>query len=131
MILNLGLYLCLQFRNEIGSDAVVMTQNPALTPIRPDTAYKIMTAKQWSQFQADGVFYGAPVDLADGYIHLSTAGQLTETLNKHFSGQAGLIIVQVNLAELGGSVKWEISRGGELFPHVYAALPIQAVLSTQ
>jgi uncharacterized protein (DUF952 family) len=96
-----------------------------------DTAYKILTANQWRQFEADNVFYGAPVDLADGYIHLSAAGQLAETLDKHFAGQTGLVIAEVDLAALGSSVKWEVSRGGALFPHVYAALPMHAVISTR
>ena len=106
-----------------------MTYNP--DHLRPETAYKILTADQWLQFQTDGVFYGAPVDLADGYIQLSAAGQLAETLDKHFAGQTGLVIAEVDLAALGSSVKWEVSRGGALFPHVYAALPMQAVISTR
>jgi uncharacterized protein (DUF952 family) len=95
----------------------------------PATAYKILTADQWAQFQADGVFHGAPIDLADGYIHLSTADQLDETLTKHFAGQSGLVIAEVDLEHLGDAVRWEVSRGGALFPHVYAALPMAAVLS--
>jgi uncharacterized protein (DUF952 family) len=91
------------------------------------TAFKILTASQWAQFQADGAFHGAPVDIADGYIHLSTADQLDETLAKHFSGQHDLAIAEVNLAALGTTVKWEISRGGALFPHIYGPLPISAI----
>ncbi len=91
------------------------------------TAYKIFTAAQWAQFEADGVFTGAPVDLADGYIHLSTADQLEETLAKHFAGQAGLVIAEVDLGILGDTVKWEISRGGALFPHIYGVLGMDAV----
>jgi uncharacterized protein (DUF952 family) len=97
-------------------------------PAHPATAYKILTAGEWAQFQADGVFHGAPVDLADGYIHLSTADQLQGTLDKHFAGQAGLVIVEVDLAALGNAVRWEVSRGGALFPHIYAALPMSAVI---
>jgi uncharacterized protein (DUF952 family) len=93
------------------------------------TAYKILTADQWSQFQADGVFLGAPVDLADGYIHLSAADQLADTLDKHFAGQKNLVIAEVDLAALGTTVKWEVSRGGALFPHIYGPLPMSAVLS--
>jgi uncharacterized protein (DUF952 family) len=95
---------------------------------RPATAYKILTADQWAQFQADGMFYGAPVDLADGYIHLSASDQLQGTLDKHFAGQDGLVIAEVDLAALGETVKWEVSRGGALFPHIYGALPMAAVL---
>ena len=92
-------------------------------------AFKILTADQWSQFKRDGVFRGAPVDLADGYIHMSTAGQVEETLSKHFAGQSGLVIARIDLTAIEGSVKWEVSRGGALFPHLYAPLPMTAVLS--
>lgn len=96
----------------------------------PTTAYKILTAAQWAQFQAEGIFHGAPVDMADRYIHLSTAEQLQETLDKHFAGHSGLVIAEIDLAQLGDAVKWEPSRGGALFPHVYAPLPISVVLGT-
>jgi uncharacterized protein (DUF952 family) len=97
----------------------------------PATAYKILTAQQWQQFQTDGVFHGAPIDIADGYIHLSTAGQTDETLAKHFAGQSGLVIAQIDLNLLGDAVKWEVSRGGALFPHVYGSLPVEAVTGTR
>ena len=97
----------------------------------PATAYKILTAAQWAQFQADLVFHGAPVDLADGYIHLSAADQLQGTFDKHFAGQSGLVIAEVDLAALGECVKWEVSRGGALFPHIYGPLPMAAVLGVQ
>lgn len=100
-------------------------------PPQPTTAYKIVTAAQWAQFQADGVFHGAPVDLADGYIHLSAADQLQGTLDKHFAGQSGLVIAEVDLAALGESVKWEVSRGNALFPHIYGPLPMAAVLGVR
>jgi len=90
-------------------------------------AYKVFTADQMVQLEADGAFAGAPVDLADGYIHLSTADQLEETVAKHFGGQDNLHIVAVDLEALGGMVKWELSRGGALFPHIYGALPLTAV----
>jgi uncharacterized protein (DUF952 family) len=91
-------------------------------------AYKILTADQWAQFQSEGVFTGAPIDLADGYIHMSTTDQLDETLAKHFAGQTGLIIATVDLTQLGDALKWEISRGGAIFPHYYGALPMAAVV---
>ena len=97
----------------------------------PRTAFKILTCEQWVQFQADGVFHGAPVDLADGYIHLSAADQLQGTLDKHFAGQKGLVIAEVDLAALGDLVRWEVSRGGALFPHIYGILPMTAVLGTR
>ena len=96
--------------------------------LHPATAYKILTADQWAQFQAAGMFHGAPVDLADGYIHLSAADQLQGTLDKHFADQAGLVIAEVDLTILGNTVKWEVSRGDALFPHIYGTLPIAAVL---
>ncbi len=95
------------------------------------TAYKILTAEQWAQFQAEGVFHGAPVDLADGYIHLSAAEQVQGTLDKHFAGRGDLVIAKVDLAALGDLVRWEVSRGGALFPHIYGPLPMTAVLETQ
>ena len=92
-------------------------------------AYKVLTAPQMAELEAEAVFHGAPVDLADGYIHLSTAAQLTETVDKHFAGQADLHLVAVDLAALGDAVKWEPSRGGQLFPHIYAPLPLSAALA--
>jgi uncharacterized protein (DUF952 family) len=77
------------------------------------------------------VFMGAPVDLADGYIHLSAADQLADTLDKHFAGQKNLVIAKVDLAVLGTTLKWEVSRGGALFPHIYGPLRMSAVLSWQ
>jgi uncharacterized protein (DUF952 family) len=90
-------------------------------------AYKILTGGQLARLLADGTFAGAPVDLADGYIHLSTAEQAQATLDKHFAGQDDLHIAVVDLAALGEAVKWEVSRGGALFPHIYADLPLAAV----
>ena len=94
----------------------------------PVTAWKVLTAPQMAQFLADGSFAGAPVDLADGYIHLSAQDQLAETVARHFAGQEGLQLALIDLAALGEAVRWETSRGGALFPHIYASLPISAVL---
>jgi uncharacterized protein (DUF952 family) len=94
-------------------------------------AFKILTADQWQQFQTDGAFAGAPVDLADGYIHMSTAEQVDETLARHFAGQTGLVIVSIDLDTLGDALKWELSRGGALFPHYYGKLPMSAVTATR
>lgn len=93
------------------------------------TAYKVLTADQMAALEHDGAFAGAPVDLADGYIHLSTATQLTETVDKHFAGQDDLHVAAVDLESFGGSLKWEESRGGQLFPHIYGALPLEAVIA--
>lgn len=97
----------------------------------PATAYKILTAPQWAEFQAAGSFAGAPVDLADGYIHLSAADQLRGTLDKHFAGQSDLVIAEIDLTVLGPAVRWEESRGGALFPHIYGILPMAAVRGTR
>ena len=96
---------------------------------RPSLAYKVLTAPQMADFLAQGSFAGAPVDVADGFIHLSTEAQLPGTLAKHFAGQQGLHLAAVDLALLGETVRWEISRGGDHFPHIYAALPLSAVLA--
>ncbi|MFZ2996206.1 DUF952 domain-containing protein [Sphingobium sp.] len=90
-------------------------------------AYKILTAEQYAQFKADGVFHGAPVDLTDGYIHMSTREQAAETAAKHFAGQDRLVMAMIDLAAVRDAIKWEESRGGALFPHLYAPLPISAV----
>ncbi len=84
--------------------------------------FKIATRSQWQQAEVDGVFAGAPVDLADGFIHFSTAAQLAETAARHFAGQDGLMLVAVAADRLGPMLKWEPSRGGALFPHLYASL---------
>jgi beta-hydroxylase len=98
------------------------------TTPQPATAFKILTAAQWAQFAADGVFHGAPVDLADGYIHLSTQDQVQGTLDKHFAGQEGLVLAEVDLTALKDAIKWEPSRGGALFPHIYGDLPMHAIV---
>jgi uncharacterized protein (DUF952 family) len=100
-----------------------------VTPL-PATAFKILTAEEWARFQAEGRFEGSPVDRADGFIHLSAADQVDGTLARHFAGQAGLILAEVDLAALGETVRWEESRGGALFPHVYGVLPLSAVAGT-
>ena len=92
-------------------------------------AFKVLTDQQMSGFERDGVFHGAPVDLEDGFIHMSSAAQLAGTLDKHFAGQANLWIAEVDLEALGEAVQWEVSRGGERFPHLYAPLPLSAVVA--
>ncbi len=92
-------------------------------------AWKVLTAPQLATLLATRAFAGAPVDLADGYIHLSTAEQLPETLAKHFAGRTDLHLAKVDLAMLGDAVRWEPSRGGQLFPHLYGVLPLAAVIA--
>jgi uncharacterized protein (DUF952 family) len=90
-------------------------------------AYKILTAGQWAGWQDRGIFNGAPIDIEDGYIHLSTADQVAETVAKHFVGLNHLMLIEVDLDVLGDAVRWERARGDQLFPHVYDSLPIEAV----
>lgn len=95
--------------------------------VQPGHAWKILTGAQKDQLVSGKVFHGAPVDLADGYIHLSAEPQVIGTLDKHFAGQTGLWLARVDLAQLGDAVHWEVSRDGALFPHIYAPLPFSAV----
>ena len=92
-------------------------------------AYKVLTAEQMTALEHARVFKGAPVDLADGYIHLSTAEQLQETIDRHFAGQDDLWLVAVDLSAVSDSIKWEPSRGGALFPHLYAPLSLDFVVA--
>jgi uncharacterized protein (DUF952 family) len=87
--------------------------------------YKIAPAALWREAEAHGAFLGSPVDLADGFIHFSTAAQARDTAAKHFAGMTDLVLVAV--ATEGLDLRWEPSRGGDLFPHLYAALPLTAV----
>lgn len=96
---------------------------------RPQTAYKVLTADEMAALERDGTFAGAPVDVADGYIHLSTADQLTATVDKHFAGRSDLHVAAVDLGSFGESLKWEESRGGELFPHLYGPLLLETVIA--
>ena len=96
---------------------------------RPATAWKVLTANQFAALESDGSFAGAPVDRDDGFIHLSSADQLAGTIDKHFSGQDGLWLVEVDLGALGDAVRWEPSRGGAEFPHLYAPLPLSAAIA--
>ncbi len=91
------------------------------------TIYKICEQALWRAAEAAGQFLGTPIDERDGFIHFSTAAQLAETAARHFTGQSALILIAVDAKALGGELKWERSRGGDLFPHLYAALPLCAV----
>jgi uncharacterized protein (DUF952 family) len=93
----------------------------------PATIYKICGTALWREAERAGVFGGAPVDLADGYIHFSTAGQVPETAARHFAGMADLVLVAVDAEALGATLRYEPSRGGALFPHLYGTLPLSAV----
>ena len=91
------------------------------------TIYKICPAPAWREAERRGVFQGSADDRRDGFIHFSTAAQVPGTAAKHFAGQAGLLLIAVDGLALGDALRWEPSRGGELFPHLYGELGLGAV----
>lgn len=91
--------------------------------------YKIVPQKMWYEAEQSGIFTGAPVDIEDGYIHFSTADQVKATAAKHFAGQHDLLLVLVDSTRLGHMLKYEVSRDGALFPHLYTSLDLQFVHS--
>jgi uncharacterized protein (DUF952 family) len=91
------------------------------------TIYKICGEAEWRAAERGGKFLGAAADARDGFIHFSSAAQLAETAAKHFAGQSDLMLIAVDAAALGPALKWERSRGNDLFPHLYAPLPLAAV----
>lgn len=93
-------------------------------------AYKVLTPAEWAAWQVGRAFRGSASDLADGFIHLSLADQLAGTLDRHYAGQAGLVLVAVDLPRVGAALRWEAARGGALFPHVYGVLTLDAVLAS-
>ena len=93
-----------------------------------EPVYKVLSEAAYAKAARTGRFPGSPDDLRDGFIHLSAANQLAGTLAKHFAGQAGLVLLAVDPGWLGPALKWEVSRGGEPFPHLYAPLDLAAVL---
>jgi uncharacterized protein (DUF952 family) len=93
--------------------------------------YKICQRKEWLAAEHHGEFRGSQADARDGFIHFSSAAQLVGTAAKHFAGASDLLLVAVDAGVFGQTLKWETSRGGELFPHLYAALPLKAVRWTR
>jgi uncharacterized protein (DUF952 family) len=93
----------------------------------PTTIYKICQGALWREAQRAGVFRGAAVDARDGFIHFSSAEQVRETAVKHFAGVSDLMLIAVDADALDAALKWEVSRGGDLFPHLYGPLPLAAV----
>jgi uncharacterized protein (DUF952 family) len=89
--------------------------------------YKILPRVDWSAAHEAGRYEGSPLDRQDGFIHFSTAAQAEETARKHFAGQADLVVLEVEADDLGEAIRWEPSRGGDLFPHLYGALPAAQV----
>ena len=93
----------------------------------PDLIYKILRQAEWQAACAGGKLTGAPVDIADGFIHFSTAKQVRETAARHFSGETNLVLLAIDPDRLGAALRWEPSRGGDLFPHLYAVLPLNVI----
>ena len=101
----------------------------------PEVIYKLVDAEDWRIATVDGTYPGSAVDLHDGYIHMSTADQLDETARRHFSGLSSLLKVTIDTAALAAlpaeALRWEPSRGGALFPHLYTPLPVSAVRAVE
>jgi uncharacterized protein (DUF952 family) len=93
----------------------------------PRLIYRLVSETVWKNALSAGVFHGTEHDLRDGFIHFSTAEQAAETAARHYAGQAGLLLLGVKVEALGSALRWEPSRGGALFPHLYGALPVSAV----
>lgn len=98
-----------------------------MAPLHPTHVYKIADAAEFAEARDDGVYAGAPIDIEDGFIHLSTAIQVAETVRLYFKGRRNLVLVAIRTADLGDKLRWEPSRGGALFPHLYGPLPMAAV----
>ncbi len=96
---------------------------------RQDIIYKILTEQDWRDAVRAGHYAGSADDARDGFIHLSAADQLAGTAAKHFKGQPGLVVVALDPAKLGSVLRWEPSRGGALFPHLYGPLDVSAAIS--
>ena len=99
--------------------------------VSPMLIFKIFRAPEWAALRANGETLGAPVDLADGFVHFSTAEQVAETAAKHFANEEGLFLLGLEADALGDALKWEPSRGGALFPHLYRALKLEDVAWAQ
>jgi uncharacterized protein (DUF952 family) len=99
-----------------------------VTPLQnPEFVYKVVSREVYDASIAAGRFLGQPIDKADGYIHLSTASQLRETIRLYFAGLSDQVLFQLATAPFGAAMKWEASRNGDLFPHLYAELPMSAL----
>ena len=93
--------------------------------------YKICPASAWREAERQGVYRGSADDARDGFIHFSTASQVGGTARKHFSGQTGLLLIAVDAGALGDALRWEASRNGELFPHLYGELDLGVVTAVR
>ena len=92
--------------------------------------YKVLRAAEWREAQTKGAVAGSADDLRDGFIHLSAQGQLAGTLERHFAGETGLVVLEIAADRVSAILKWEPSRGGALFPHLYGVLPLDAIIRT-
>ena len=102
-----------------------MTKNKPTPTVR--YIYKVCDRVLWEDAKRAGKFIGAEIDLQDGYIHFSTAGQLRDTLARHFAGRDGLVLLKIEINQL--DIMWESARNGDLFPHLYDHLPLRSVVS--
>jgi uncharacterized protein (DUF952 family) len=93
----------------------------------PQFVYKVADALEFAEAQAEGIYAGAAIDVTDGFIHFSTAMQLAETIRLHFKGRRGLVLAAIRTAPLGSALRWEASRGGALFPHLYGNLEMSTI----
>jgi uncharacterized protein (DUF952 family) len=98
--------------------------------LRATLIYKILRNAEWRDAQTCGAFSGSADDVRDGFIHFSTAAQLRGTLERHYAGESGLVVLEVPAPALGDALRWEPSRDGALFPHLYGVLPLTAVTRT-
>ncbi|MGN6099914.1 MAG: DUF952 domain-containing protein [Devosia sp.] len=98
-----------------------------MVQLMPEYIYKVAAADEFAAARQSGSYTGAPIDRRDGFIHFSTAAQLPETIRLHFKDRHDLILAAVRTRDLGPALKWEPSRGGQLFPHLYGELPMQRV----
>jgi uncharacterized protein (DUF952 family) len=101
-----------------------------MSPNSPDIIYKITTAELWARAQAERHLPGMPIDESDGYMHFSTAAQLRETLRLHFLGKSGLVLLAVRTNDVKEHLRWEVSRRDDFFPHLYGALPLNAIIES-
>ncbi len=107
---------------------VTLDATPPSGETPPMRIYKILRASEWADLQARGETQGAPIDVADGFVHFSTAAQAQETAAKHFAGAEGLILAALEADDLGPALKWEVSRGGDKFPHLYGPLRLVDII---
>lgn len=115
----------------LGIDMLLRAHSMELLRAMVNTIYKIAPAELWHHAEQTGTFTGAPIDIADGFIHFSSADQVQETASKHFRRQPGLSLAAIDATALGDALHWEPSRGGALFPHLYGPMPMEAVRWTK